>query len=125
MGPPGSSKTALVNLIARFWDVDEGSVLLGGVDVREGTAESLLTNISMVFQNVYLFNDTIGNYIKFGIPEATRKGAWEPVFRRLPGPSSKRRTWIEGQTVPAESARTKKYPRKKTLTRCCRSECCV
>lgn len=70
VGPSGSGKTTLVNLIARFWDVDQGSVRIGGVDVREGTAESLLSHISMVFQNVYLFNDTIENNIRFGCPDA-------------------------------------------------------
>lgn len=73
VGPSGSGKTTLVNLIARFWDVDEGSMSLGGADVRSGTAESLLSNISMVFQNVYLFNDTIENNIKFGTPQATHE----------------------------------------------------
>ena len=71
VGPSGSGKTTLVNLLARFWDVDAGRVALGGVDVREGTAESLLSRISMVFQNVYLFNDTVENNIKFGMPNAT------------------------------------------------------
>ena len=73
VGPSGSGKTTLVNLLARFWDVDAGRVALGGVDVREGTAESLLSRISMVFQNVYLFNDTVENNIRFGRPEASRE----------------------------------------------------
>lgn len=72
VGPSGSGKTTLANLLARFWDVDAGRVALGGVDVREGTAESLLSRISMVFQNVYLFNDTVENNIRFGRPEASR-----------------------------------------------------
>ena len=46
-------------------------MLLGGQDVRKGTAESLLAHVSMVFQNVYLFNDTVENNIKFGMPNAT------------------------------------------------------
>lgn len=71
VGPSGSGKTTLVNLLARFWDVDAGRVALGGVDVREGTAESLLSRISMVFQNVYLFHDTIRANILFGKPDAT------------------------------------------------------
>ena len=71
VGPSGSGKTTLANLLARFWDVDAGRVALGGVDVREGTAESLLSRISMVFQNVYLFNDTVENNIRFGRPEAS------------------------------------------------------
>ena len=73
VGPSGSGKTTLVNLLARFWDVDEGRVTIGGVDVREGTAESLLSLISMVFQNVYLFNDTVENNIRFGRPDASRE----------------------------------------------------
>ena len=71
VGPSGSGKTTFCNLIARFWDVDSGSVRLGGADVREYTLESLMDQISMVFQNVYLFADTIENNIKFGCPEAT------------------------------------------------------
>ena len=71
IGPSGSGKTTLVNLIARFWDVDSGSVKIGGKDVREYTLESLMEQISMVFQNVYLFADTIENNIKFGRPQAT------------------------------------------------------
>ncbi len=71
IGPSGSGKTTLCNLIARFWDVDSGSVKIGGRDVREYTLESLMEQISMVFQNVYLFADTIENNIKFGRPQAT------------------------------------------------------
>ncbi|SHN70541.1 ABC transporter ATP-binding protein [Desulfitobacterium chlororespirans] len=71
VGPSGGGKTTLCHLIARFWDVDEGAVALGGKDVRDYKLDSLLTNISMVFQHVYLFNDTIANNIKFGKPDAT------------------------------------------------------
>lgn len=71
IGPSGSGKTTFCNLIARFWDVDGGSVKIGGHDVREYTLESLMDQISVVFQNVYLFADTIENNIKFGCPEAT------------------------------------------------------
>lgn len=73
VGPSGSGKTTLVNLIARFWDVDAGRISIGGADVRGGTAESLLARISMVFQDVYLFNDTIESNIRFGVPEATHE----------------------------------------------------
>ena len=55
----------------RFYDVSEGTVRVGGCDVRSMTCDSLLSNISMVFQNVYLFHDTVKNNIKFGNPEAT------------------------------------------------------
>jgi len=71
VGPSGGGKTTLCHLMARFWDVDGGKITLGGVDVREYTLDSLLSNFSMVFQNVYLFNDTIKNNIKFGKPGAT------------------------------------------------------
>lgn len=71
VGPSGGGKSTMCNLIARFWDVNKGEVLVGGYNVKEYTCESLLKNISMVFQNVYLFQDTILNNIKFGRPEAT------------------------------------------------------
>lgn len=71
VGPSGSGKSTLCNLIARFYDVNEGTITIGGVDIRELTCDSLLKNISMVFQNVYLFRDTIRNNIKFGSPDAT------------------------------------------------------
>ena len=73
IGPSGSGKTTLCNLIARFWDVDSGSVKIGGRDVKDYTLESLMEQISMVFQNVYLFADTIENNIKFGKPDATHE----------------------------------------------------
>ena len=71
VGPSGSGKTTFCNLIARFWDVDRGSIRIGGSDVRDYTLESLMDQISIVFQNVYLFADTIENNIKFGCPNAT------------------------------------------------------
>lgn len=70
VGPSGSGKTTICNLIARFYDVNKGSVFVGGHDVREFTCDSLLKNISMVFQNVYLFHDTIRANICFGKPDA-------------------------------------------------------
>ena len=73
IGPSGSGKSTLCSLIARFWDVDAGSVKIGGHDVRDYTLESLMDQISMVFQNVYLFADTIENNIKFGCPNATHE----------------------------------------------------
>ena len=73
VGPSGSGKTTLVNLMARFWDVDSGSVKLGGVDVREWKFDEFMTHFAMVFQNVYLFNDTIENNIKFGRPSASHE----------------------------------------------------
>lgn len=73
VGPSGSGKSTLCNLIARFYDVNSGKITLGGRDLREFTCDSLLKNISMVFQNVYLFRDTIRNNIKFGSPDATEE----------------------------------------------------
>lgn len=71
VGSSGNGKSTICNLIARFYDVDGGSVRVGGHDVKEFTCDSLLANISMVFQNVYLFHDTVRNNICFGKPDAT------------------------------------------------------
>lgn len=71
IGPSGSGKTTFCSLIARFWDPDSGSVRIGGYDVKDYTLEALMDQISVVFQNVYLFADTIENNIKFGKPDAT------------------------------------------------------
>lgn len=73
VGPSGSGKTTLVSLVARFWDVQEGNIRIGGYDVKEYTCDSLLHNFSIVFQNVYLFEDTIENNIKFGASDATHE----------------------------------------------------
>ena len=73
IGASGSGKTTICNLIAKFYDVNSGSIEVGGVNVREFTCDSLLSNISMVFQNVYLFQDTIRNNICFGNPNATEE----------------------------------------------------
>ena len=73
VGPSGSGKTTLTSLMARFWDVKKGSVKLGGIDVKDYSLDSLMSNFSMVFQNVYLFNDSIENNIKFGKPEANHE----------------------------------------------------
>ena len=73
VGPSGSGKTTMCNLIARFWDVDAGRIMVGGKDVRDSKLDSLMKNISMVFQNVYLFADSIENNIKFGCPDATHE----------------------------------------------------
>ena len=73
VGPSGSGKTTLCNLIARFWDVDQGSISLGGHDVRDYSYDSLIRNFSFVFQSVYLFEDTIANNIRFGKPEASQE----------------------------------------------------
>lgn len=73
VGPSGGGKSTLCNLIARFWDVDEGSVTLGGINVKDYNMNSLMSNFSFVFQNVYLFQDTIENNIKFGSQEASHE----------------------------------------------------
>ncbi len=70
VGPSGGGKTTLCHLISRFWDVDRGCVRLGGVDVRDYSMDSLMKNFSFVFQNVYLFQDTVANNIRFGQEEA-------------------------------------------------------
>lgn len=73
VGPSGSGKTTFCNLIARFWDIDKGKISIGGHDIKEYSLESLMRQISMVFQNVYLFQDTIENNIKFAKPDATHE----------------------------------------------------
>ena len=70
VGPSGGGKTTLCHLLSRFWDVDAGRVTLGGHDVRKYSMDSLMQNFSFVFQNVYLFHDTIANNIRFGQPDA-------------------------------------------------------
>lgn len=71
VGPSGGGKTTITALIARFWDVNEGKVTLGGRDVRDYSFDSMMENFSFVFQRVYLFEDTIANNIRFGRPEAS------------------------------------------------------
>ena len=66
VGPSGGGKTTLCHLLARFWDVDKGNVTLDGKDVRDYSMDNLMKNFSFVFQNVYLFHDTIANNIRFG-----------------------------------------------------------
>ena len=73
VGPSGSGKTTICSLIARFYDPQSGSITVGGHDLREFTCDSLLTNISMVFQNVYLFHDTVRANILFGKPDSTEE----------------------------------------------------
>ena len=70
VGPSGGGKTTITSLIARFWDVQEGKVTLGGRNVKDYSFDSLMENFSFVFQRVYLFEDTIANNIRFGEPEA-------------------------------------------------------
>ena len=72
-GPSGSGKTTFCNLIARFWDVNSGEILIGGKNIRDYKIENLMNSISMVFQDVYLFEDTIENNIKFGKQNASHE----------------------------------------------------
>ena len=72
VGLSGSGKSTLVNLIPRFFDIQNGSIKIGGVDIREMSQETLYGCISMVFQNVYLFKDTIYNNIVFGNDDASK-----------------------------------------------------
>ena len=71
VGPSGGGKTTFCHLLARFWDTDKGTVTLDGRDVREYSMDNLMKNYSFVFQNVYLFHDTIANNIRFGEPDAS------------------------------------------------------
>lgn len=71
VGPSGSGKSTILRLIARFWEVQSGQIRIGGTNIREMEPEQLLKNISIVFQDVYLFHDTIYNNIKIGKEDAT------------------------------------------------------
>lgn len=73
VGASGSGKTTITSLIARFWDVQEGAVKIGNVDVKQIPQDTLYHYISEVFQEVYLFDDTIFNNIKIGRPAATEE----------------------------------------------------
>ena len=92
VGPSGSGKSTLARLAARFWDVQSGSVYLGGVDLRQIAPEELLKNYSIVFQDVVLFNDSIYNNIKIGREDATEEevyvaaklAACDEFIHRLP-----------------------------------------
>ena len=92
VGPSGGGKSTLCNLIARFWDVDSGEVTLGGVNVKDYSMNSLMSNFSFVFQSVYLFADTIENNIKFGrqdasheeVVEAAKKACCHDFISKLP-----------------------------------------
>lgn len=77
VGPSGGGKSTIANLLARFWDVKAGSVRVRGTDLREVPLAELMNHISMVFQRVYLFRDTIYNNISMGKPEATEQEVYE------------------------------------------------
>jgi ATP-binding cassette subfamily B protein len=92
VGPSGSGKTTVTRLVARFFDVDSGAVLIGGVDVRMLTTEQLMARVSVVFQDVYLFDTTIAENVRVGRPSATdeevraaaRAALLDEVVERLP-----------------------------------------
>lgn len=92
VGPSGSGKSTITRLIARFWDVDSGEITMGGVPIKDITTEELLGNISIVFQDVYLFRDTIEANIKMGrssatheeVIEAAKKAACHDFIMSLP-----------------------------------------
>ncbi len=77
VGPSGGGKTTITQLLARFWDTDKGTVTLGGNNVRDYSYDSLMKNFAFVFQNVYLFHDTIANNIRFGEPDASMERVME------------------------------------------------
>ncbi len=81
VGPSGSGKSTVANLLPRFWDVQKGAVLLRGTDVRRVPLAELMDNISMVFQRVYLFQDTVYNNIALGRMDATREEVEEAARR--------------------------------------------
>ncbi len=73
VGPSGGGKSTIASLLARFWDVDSGHVMVRGEDIRDVSLGSLMDKISMVFQRVYLFQDTVYNNIAIGRPNATKE----------------------------------------------------
>lgn len=125
VGPSGSGKTTVTRLIARFYDVDEGSVRIDGVDVRELTTADLMDRLSMVFQDVYLFDDTLEANIRVGrhdatdeeVREAARTAGVEEIVRRLPegwearvGEAGSRLSGGERQRVAIARALLKRAP---------------
>ena len=77
VGPSGGGKSTVANLLSRFWDVKGGQILVRGRDIREVPLSELMDQISMVFQRVYLFQDTVYNNISMGRPDATREEVYE------------------------------------------------
>lgn len=73
VGPSGGGKSTIASLLARFWDIQSGEILLRGTDIRKLPLAELMDNISMVFQRVYLFQDTVYNNIALGRPDASRE----------------------------------------------------
>ncbi|WP_024469923.1 ABC transporter ATP-binding protein [Treponema pedis] len=81
VGLSGSGKTTVTNLIARFWDIREGEILIGGKKIKELSYENLLKNIGFVFQDVFLFDDTVMNNIRIGRPEASAEEVYQAAYR--------------------------------------------
>ena len=77
VGASGSGKSTIANLIARFWDIQKGQILIGGIDIKDIDPQTVYGMISEVFQDVYLFDDTIYNNIKIGKPTATKEEIME------------------------------------------------
>lgn len=73
VGKSGSGKSTIANLLVRFWDINSGTIYIGGIDIKELPLSVLINQISMVFQNVYLFEDTIYNNILMGRSDATEQ----------------------------------------------------
>ena len=73
VGPSGGGKSTIASLLTRFWDVKSGEILLRGTDIRKIPLATLMDNISMVFQRVYLFQGTVYNNIAIGRPDASRE----------------------------------------------------
>ena len=77
VGPSGGGKSTVANLLSRFWDVKQGQILVRGSDIRDIPLSDLMDQISMVFQRVYLFQDTVYNNIAMGRTDATREEVYE------------------------------------------------
>lgn len=125
VGPSGAGKSTVVRLIARFWDPDEGAVLLGGVPLRDLPSETIMRSIAVVFQDVYLLADTIEGNIRLARPEATeaelrdvlRRARVDEIVDRLPdglatrvGESGARLSGGERQRVAIARALLKDAP---------------
>ncbi len=79
VGPSGAGKSTVADLVARFWDVDSGSIRIGGADLREVTEDDLRRTVTTVYQEVYLFPDTIRSNLTIGAPDATDEQVWSAL----------------------------------------------
>lgn len=82
VGQSGGGKSTVANLLARFWDVDSGEILIRGVNIKDVSLSELMSEISMVFQRVYLFQDTIFNNIAMGKENATKEEVIEAAKKQ-------------------------------------------